>query len=128
MEISHTIASVGLLMIGALAVGAALWGGVDVRDAVTSILACRPAALDTSAFWLVGASGIAFFPLLSVTRSERFHKLVFAAAVVTVVGLPIATFYALDWILSDHGYVATTGTWSLLNWNLVELQAPDCQQ
>ena len=128
MLISHTVATVGLLMIGALAVGAALWGGVDVRDALTNILACRPAALDTSAFWLVGAIGIAFFPLLSVTRSEWFHKLVLAAAVIAFVGLPITTFFALDWVRGDRGYVAVTGTWSLLNWNAVELQAPDCPQ
>ena len=126
MQISHTAATVGLLVIGGLAVGAALWGGSDVRDALATMRGCRSVTLDTSAFWLIGAIGIAFFPLLSVSRSERFHKLVLVASVVAFVGLPIATFFGLDWVRSDRGYAVTAGNWSLLSWNVVELQAPDC--
>ena len=127
MLMNRTTATVIAFLLGASGIGIALWGGVETLAALSAFTTCAtPVFLDTSAFWFLGAISWVCIPLFSLSRNERYHKALVVALVVAFVVPPIGTFLILDHAKDDRGYMVASGSWSLVNLDLVELEAPRC--
>ena len=127
MQMSRTTATVIAVLLAISGIGIAVWGGTDAVTALSGFAACAtPVMLDTSAFWFLGGISWVCIPLFSLSRNERCHKALVIALVVAFVVPPIGAFLVLDHAKDDRGYVVASGSWSLFNLDLVELEAPTC--
>ena len=124
---SRTTATTIAFLLGASGIGVALWGGVETLAALSAFTTCTtPVILSTNAFWFLGCISWVCIPLFTLSRNERYHKALVIALVVAFVAPPIGTFLVLDHAKDDSGYVVASGSWSLFNLNLVELEALTC--
>ena len=127
MLMSRTSAKTIACLLGASGIGVALWGGVETLAALSAFTTCAtPVFLYTSAFWFLGGISWICIPLFSLSRNERYHNALVVALVAAFVVPPIGAFLVLDHAKDDRGYVVVSGSWSLFNLHLVELEAPTC--
>ena len=125
--ISRRVATIGLFLFAAGGITVGVLAVSRILQTLSAFAACTtPLEVSTHDHLLSGAFALALFPLWALFRSERIHKLILIAFVVTVIGLPIGAFRVVDGAMDDHGYVVTAGTWSMLARDVAELDAVAC--
>lgn len=104
---SRTSAIVIVLLFAAGGIAVFWWGLSDVLSWARAMADCAPeVAMDTSAFWFLGAVAVAVLPLLALIK-DKYHTTLFALMVGAALGLPAIGYFWISSQAQTAGYDTT---------------------
>ena len=69
---------------------------------------------------------LAISPIFCSLSKRSFHTSLLTLFVLLFVVVPFGVLFYTDWVKDTHGYVVTSGSWSPIARNVVELRTADC--